>query len=228
MILHLPAKMFRFATVPLFVLALASPAWSQNEPGFAKEGGFAAVSVLPNFTFDGVTFDGQTIYKQIDGDEIAILPRLDTRNLIRVALGYRYRQASIEVSYERTRHTGTFADVPSKATFQAVNLDGRLFFLTRSRFQPYLLLGASLPFFTVTDGSFLDPDVGNATFKGYGVNSEAGVTVYAHRRFGVSVGYNYRLLWFDQLTGVSKTDFRLRPRFHETSGTVVVTSHIIF
>ncbi len=46
--------------------------------------------------------------------------------------------------------------------------------------------------------------------------------MYAHRRFGVSVGYNYRLLWFDQLTGVSGRDFQLRPRFHETSGTIVM------
>jgi len=220
--------MIRFVAVALLVLAFASPAWSQADSGFAKEGGFAAVSFLPGFTFDGVTFDGQTIYKQEDGDEFAILPRLDTRNLIRLTLGYRYRRASIELSYERTRHTGTFLDAPSQATFQAVNLDGRLFFLTRSRVQPHLLLGASLPFFKVTDGSVLDPDVGDATFKGYGVNSEAGVTMYAHRRFGVSVGYNYRFLWFDRMTGVSKTNFKLRPRFHETSGTIVVTSHIIF
>jgi hypothetical protein len=220
--------MIRFAAATMFVLALAAPAWSQVESGFAKEGGFAAVSFLPGFTFDGVTFDGQRAYKQVDGEEIAILPRLDTQNLIRLALGYRYRQASIEVSYERTRHNGTFLDFTGKATYQAVNLDGRLFFLTRARVQPYLSLGASLPFFKVTDGSFLGSDVGDATFKGFGANSEAGITVYAHRRFGVSVGYNYRLLWFDQLTGVSKTDFSLRPRFHETSGTIVIGSHFIF
>ncbi len=187
-----------------------------------------AVSFLPGFTFDGVTFDGQSIYQQVDGEEIAILPRLDTQNLIRLSLGYRYKPASIEISYERTGHTGTFLDVPVKATYQAVNIDGRLFFLTRTRFQPYLSAGASFPFFKVTQGSLLGSSVGDASFNGYGANSEAGITVYAHRQFGVSVGYNYRLLWFDKLTGVSKTKFNLRPRFHETTGAVVVSSHFIF
>ncbi len=225
---HLPAHMFRLAVVPLFVLALASPAWSQNGSGFAKEGGFVGVSFLPNFTFDGETFDGTGVYKQENGEEIAVLPRLDKRNLIRVVLGYRYRPASIEVSYERSSHTGTFMGAPVQSTFQAVNLDGRLFFLTRSPVQPYALLGASLPFFKVKGGSFLDPNTGDARYGGYGLNSEAGITFYVHHQFGISVGYNYRVLWFDQETGVTDTHFELKPPFRETSGTIVVTSHVIF
>jgi len=209
-------------------MALASPAWSQNEPGFAKEGGFAGVAFLPKFTFDGVTFDGRTIYKEVDGDELAVLPRLDTRNLFRFVLGYRARRASLEISYERTPHNGAFMGTPSRATYQAFNVDGRLFFATRHRFQPHLLLGGSVPYLTIKDGSFLDPDTGNAGFRGWGLNTEAGVTVYPHRQFGVSIGYSYRLLWFDGLNGVSNTYFQLRPRFRETSGTIVVTSHVIF
>lgn len=217
-----------FAVLVLFVLALAAPAWSQEDPGFAKQGGFAGLSFLPNFTFDGVTFNGDTYYKQIDGNEFAILPRLDNRNLYRVVLGYRFRQASIEASYERTRHDGTFQGLTGKATFQAVNLNGRLFLATRSRVQPHLLLGAALPFFTVSDGSFLDARVGDARWRGFGVNSEAGLTFYPHRQFALSVGYTYRVLWFDRMTGVSDTLFELRPRFRETAGTVVVNTFVTF
>ena len=45
-------------------------------------------------------------------------------------------------------------------------------------------------------GRFFDPATMKAT-----VNSEAGVTIYPHSRLGVSVGYNYRVLWFDRVTG---------------------------
>ena len=60
------------------------------------------------------------------------------------------------------------------------------------------------------------------------MNTEAGVTVYVHRQVGISLGYNYRILWFDWATGVTDKMFDLRPRFRETSGAVVVTSHVIF
>jgi hypothetical protein len=225
---QLMTRALRIAAVLLLVLAGATPAWSQDEEGFAKQGGFAGVSFVPDFTFDGVTFDGATLYQEIDGEEFMILPRLDTRNLVRLVLGYRARQAAIEVSYDRTAHNGTFLDLGGKATFQALNVDGRYFFATRGRVQPHVLVGGTMPWFTVKDGSFLEPDMGDAKFQGYGVNTEAGVTIYPHRQLGISVGYNYRVLWFDRATGVSDTLFDLRPRFRETSGSIIITSHVIF
>jgi hypothetical protein len=89
-------------------------------------------------------------------------------------------------------------------------------------------VGGSMPFFTVKDGSFLDDASADAKFKGYGVNTEAGIVVYPHRQLGISIGYNYRVLSFDQVTGISDTLFELKPRFRETSGTVVVSTHVIF
>jgi hypothetical protein len=213
------------------LLALPSPAlaqFSSGQPGFAKEGGYAGVSLLPGFTFDGVTFDGESIYQEIDGDEFAILPKLSTQNMVRVALGYRSKRAGLEFSFDRTSHDGTFLDGRGEATFHSINLDGRYYFLPHARVQPYAQIGGSMPWFTVKDGSFLNDDVGDAKFKGYGVNTEAGVIVYPHRQLGISIGYNYRVLSFDQVTGVSDTLFDLKPRFRETSGTVVVSGHVIF
>ncbi len=220
--------MIRFAVALFFVLALASPAWSQGDTGFVKQGPFVGVSFTPNFTFKGDTFDGQSIYQEVNGNEIAILPHLDKQPMFRLLLGYRYRRASIEATYDRTHHNGTFLGATTTATFQSVNLNGRLFFLTSQRVQPHLMLGASLPFFRVKNGSALGDSVGDARFRGWGVNSEAGVTLYPHRQFGLSVGYSYRYLWFDTLAGVTNKTFDLRPRFHETSGAVVVMSHVIF
>lgn len=225
--------------VPAFLLltALATPAWSQVEEyyepqfprGYAKEGGYLGVSGFPNFTFDGETFDGQTLYKEIDGEELAILPRLNASKMFRGVLGYRGRQAAFEVSYERTHHTGTFADeLPVDTTFQAVNLDGRFFFLSEKRVQPHVLVGASIPWLFIKDGSYLEPTLGDARWRGFGLNTEAGVTVYPHPRFGVSVGYSYRVMWFDRMTGVTDTLFYLRPRFRETSGSVVLGSVVTF
>jgi hypothetical protein len=213
---------------PLFLLLLPSLAFAQEQQRFAKEGGYAGVSGLLNFTFDGETFDGASVYREVDGDEIVILPRLDKQNMIRGILGYRGAKGAFELSYERTRHNGTFLDLSGKATFQAVNVDGRLFFATRHRIQPHVLVGASVPWFTVKDGGFLEPNVGDARFRGFGVNSEAGLTFYLQPQVGISAGYAYRVMWFDRVTGVTDTLYELRPRFRETSGTFVMTALYTF
>jgi hypothetical protein len=169
------------------------------------------------------------VYKEEDGEELAVLPRLNKQKMFRGALGYRGRQAAFEVSYERTHHDGTFADeVPIDTTFQAVNLDGRFYFLSEKRVQPHVAIGASIPWLFIKDGSYLEPMVGDARWRGYGLNTEVGATIFPHPRLGVSLGYTYRVMWFDRMTGVSETLFYLRPRFRETSDSVVVSGVLIF
>lgn len=219
----------RALIVPAFVLAAAAPAAAQiQRPGFAKEGGFVGVTFMPAFTFDGETFDGQTVYKEVDGEELVFLPRLDEKPLLRAILGYRARKASLEISYDRTQHGGTFDIFPLDSTYQAINVDGRFFFATANRVQPHVLVGGSFPWFNVKEGGFLDPDVGDARFRGYGLNTEAGVTIYPSPQLGIGVGYSYRMIWFDRVTGVTDTLFELRPRFRETAGTIVLTGTYVF
>lgn len=217
------------AALVLIILARAAPVYAQAARApFPKVGGFAGVTFVPAFTFDGETFDGETAYQQEDGEELVFLPRLDKQPLIRGILGYRARQASLEISYERTQHDGTFGEFPLDATFQAVNVDGRYFFAPSSRIQPHILAGGSMPFLKVKDGGFLDPESGDARFRGWGINTEVGVTVYPHRQFGISAGYSYRMIWFDRVTGVTDTLYELRPRFRETSGAVAITGVVTF
>jgi opacity protein-like surface antigen len=229
----LPEKLL---TLALFLLTLATPAWSQEpeqeQSGFAKEGGYIGVAGLFDVKLNRDNFDGGSIYQKVNGEEFLILPLFEKANMIRGILGVRYPKAAFEFSYDRTKHQGTFAGGTGEATFQAINVDGRYFFATNGRVQPHLLAGGSFPWLSVKDGSFSDAtpnaSVGNATYRGFGVNTEAGVTVYPHPQFGIGVGYRYRLMWFDRATGVSKTDFELHPRFRENGGNLVITGLFTF
>jgi hypothetical protein len=226
---RMPARFITLLGLPLFLLALALPAWSQERPGFAKEGVYVGVSGLRDFTLNGETFDGLTYYKKIGGEEILILPRLDRKSMVRPIVGFRSSRGAFEVSYDQTKHLGTFVGVPGiETTFHSVSGDERIFVLTRGRVQPYGLLGGSIQWLTIKDGSFLDPDLGTASFRGFGINSEAGVTVFPTSRFGISTGYRHRVMWFDTASGVSKTTYQLRPRFRETSGSVVISALFTF
>jgi opacity protein-like surface antigen len=220
-------KRARFV-IAVCVLGLPVTAWSQEQSGFAKNGAYVALSGVPDFTLDGLTFDGSSYYRKVGGDEILILPRLDAKTAVRGMVGFRNTRGAFEVGYEQTKHLGTFMDATGEATFHAINFDERIFMLTRGRFQPYGLLGLSVPWLTVRDGSFLDPDVADGSFRGFGVNTEAGVTVFVHPRVGVNAGYRYRSMWFDSASGVSDTAYTLRPRFRETSGSVAIGAFYTF
>jgi hypothetical protein len=215
------------SAVAACLLAPASTAWSQESSGFAKNGTYVAVSGVPDFTLDGVTFDGSSIYQEVDGEEVVILPRLQPKTALRAMVGMRSKRGAFEIGYEQTTHAGTFMDLSGEATFRSINFDERIFFLT-GRIQPYGLVGFSVPWLTVTDGSFLDDEVANASFRGLGVNSELGVAVYVHPRVGISTGYRYRAMWFTGAKGVSGTMYKLRPRFRETSGSVAFNAFFTF
>jgi len=225
----LPARIMRAASVPVFLAMMATPLWAQEDSGFAKNGGYLGASTLLNFSFGSDTFDGLSAYQREGGEEIVILPRFSgAHNVLRLVGGYRSGRGAFEFSYDRTNHTATFYDFPGEATFHVLNFDERVYLLTGNRIQPHVLLGGSIPWLKIKDGSFLDPDVGDASYRGFGVNTEAGVTVYPHPRFGVSAGYRYRIMWFDSASGVTHTTAKLRPRFHETSGSVVITGLFTF
>lgn len=223
-----PTLRARFFTVVIFVLALAPAVYGQDGGDFARNGVYVGASGAPNFTLDGVTFDGSSVYKKVNGDEFMILPRLQPKNTFRGIAGFRAGRGAFEVGYEQTTHPGTFEGLSGTATVHSLNFDERIFALTRGRIQLYGLLGLSLPWLTVKDGSFLEDQVADASFRGFGVNSEAGVAVYPHSRLGVSVGYRYRTMWFDSASGVSHTTYKLRPRFRETAGSVSIAAFVTF
>ena len=100
--------------------------------------------------------------------------------------------------------------------------------LTRGRIQPYGLAGLSLPRLTVEDGSAVGDQVEDGSFHGFGLNTEAGVTVFPHPRVGLSAGYRYRVMWFDTAKGVSGKTYELRPRFRETAGNVSFSAFFTF
>jgi opacity protein-like surface antigen len=216
--------------VLLLVAVSAPPVMAQSlSRGFAKNGMYVGASFLPNFTLDGRVFDGETQYQEIGGDEIGILPKLDTQHMVRAVLGFKSRPFALEFSYERTNHNGTFLDEPARAHFNAVNVDSKLFFFTHGRVQPHVVIGLAVPWLTVEDGAFDgDGQIDDARWRGLGLNTEAGVTFFPHPRLGVSAGYAFRLIGFRRATGVSGTVFELKPPFKETSGSPVITAFYIF
>ena len=225
------ARWFGWAALGISI-ALAAPARAQMtppEPGFARERMYLGFSLLPDYTLDGVTFDGNTGYLEEGGTETFILPRLDERTMPRIVAGFRARPFALEISYERTKHDGVFLDeFVGEAAFNVVNVDFKFFANTRSRIQPHFVAGLAFPWLKIYDGSFEGDLVGDGRFTGQGINLEGGVTLFATRSVGVSAGYAYRVLWFNRATGVTETTYRLEPRFRETSSGLIIMGFVAF
>jgi hypothetical protein len=217
----------------ILIASLAAPARAQDtRPAFAKEGAYVGFAGLIDFNLDARTFDGRTIYKEVDGEEFSILPRLSGRNLPKFIVGFRTRQGALEFSWERGRHDATFFDFPVGAVFNSVNIDGRFFFRTHDFIQPHFLIGLAFPWLTVDDGSFEsedpDADFADARWRGPALNTEGGVTIFVTPRTGISAGYSWRLIFFNRERGVSGKVFELKPPFKETSGNIVVMGFYTF
>jgi hypothetical protein len=219
----------RLGVAPLVLLLLtAAHAGAQPAPGYAKEGLYVGIAGMWDFTLDGETFDGLTLYEAEDTAELFILPKLDEQDLRRIVVGFRSTFAALEFSYDRTRHDGTFADLEGEAIVNAINVDLRAFAMHTGRFQPHGVIGLNFPWLTVEDGSVLDPEVEDARFRGQGLNLEAGVTGFLTPRVGVSAGYVYRIFWFNRVRGVGDEPYRLDPRFRETTSGPVVMAFVTF
>jgi len=208
----------RLSVFGLLTFVLAHPVAGQTlARSVAREGVYVGIAPQVNATFDGISFDGLTIYERVGGTELAILPKLDKQTRLRAVVGFRSRPLAIEISFERARHGGTFDDLPVESVLTATNVDARFFFRTDQQVQPHFVVGISVPLLRVEDGSFDDPLVGDARWRGTGLNTEAGVTFFLSDRFGVSVGYVYRPIWFTTVRGVHEEPLELLPKFREAT-----------
>lgn len=219
--------------VVLAVAAAVSPVHAQEQGGFAREGAYIGVAGLPEFTIKGDLFTGgNTYYKAGDVEQYKILPRLNTEHVLRSLIGFRARPFAIEVSYDRAVFQGEWLDLTPRTVFNAVNIDGKVFFLTRGRIQPHAVVGMAFHWLTVKDGTFPDTEfitpIGNASFKGPGLNTEVGVTAFVTPRAGVSVGYLHRIIWFRRVRGTDDEARDLKPPFHAMRGQVVVMGFYTF
>jgi hypothetical protein len=75
---------------------LANPSCSWVQPAPGRCGTAVLALLIVSFTLDGETFNGLTVYQEVNGDEIALLPKLDKQKMFRGVLGYRYERAALD------------------------------------------------------------------------------------------------------------------------------------
>jgi outer membrane protein W len=170
-------------------------------------GFFVGVSAIR--TDIGGDFSKSWAFEQSDflSTTTTVIPELDPGYGGKLALGWRWTRAAVEMSYQQTRHQGSdLAGTTYDAKEDSLDVNGRLYLPSPSpRVKPSLLAGLSIPDVEIQGSSsthsFGSIDVSDVTYSGWGVNLGLGVDVYLTRHWSVDLNVIYRWTWLDESLG---------------------------
>lgn len=134
-------------------------------------------------------------------DKAFAVPDLGRSFGVGAALGFRREGGLWELNIEHASPTGVINGAAHATGLTTFELNGWGLPWKHIAFQPYYLLGLSVPLLTVTDGARLGGTITDASYTGFGVNVGAGVLANLGRRLFVSVGAKYRFMWFFYVNG---------------------------
>ncbi len=195
------------------LMLAASSVFAQEQKPYAKNGFYLGIAA-PRNEIAG-SFDGETVLT--GGGELIAVPKVASSFGLGVLVGGRTGQSALEVGYLRSRHNVTFLEAPGKADYHVLNFDARYYLTAKSAAQPFVLLGATLDWLIVEEGSVSETEVGDATFQGGGFYAGGGLAIYLHPRVSISGEAAYRLIGYggehsvkgvmNEWTGISNEDF---------------------
>ena len=166
-------------------------------------------------------FNGQN-YSRVNNPsyEVDLIPSIDQNFGYGFFIGHREEAYALELSYWQSNHSASFASsgvtsvavtspvsvdrAQDLAVYNSVNLDFKRYFLTELQIQPFINLGVSFPWITVSHASAAaDPSAsqinyGNLTLAGLGLDLGIGVEYYLTPNFSVMGGGYERWVSFDQ------------------------------
>lgn len=206
--------------IGLGILGNVNNVWADGNPG----------DYLHNRTYVGVVgtsisvnntglFSG-TNYSLVNAPayDLGIIPSLSQAYGWGLLVGHREEAYALEVSYWQSSHTATFGpgmigsnEGPSTtltsqyqgtAVYNSINIDFKRYFLTDLQFQPFLDLGVSFPWITISDADIDGSgNVWPLTLAGLGFDLGVGVEYYITPNFSLVAGVYQRWASFNQFQG---------------------------
>lgn len=190
---------------------LASPGYVED-PGLVGnfdlvvQNGPYLVAYLGATTIEAGDFDGSTILSAPNLNDLLFVPELDYGIGFGGGIGYRIDQFAFEFTYMRIEHDADFGGSPlGNAVANTFSVDFKYFLMTDQPLQPFVLVGLTVPWLKVENGSF-DPTIprtGDASYLGVGANLGGGVAFYFTPTIALTGHAGYRVMFFTEAKGVS-------------------------
>lgn len=176
---------------------------------YIKEGFYLGGMVL--YHTIGGDFDGETMLTI--SDEVFYVPKVEGNYGWGIVVGLRDPRFEAGLGFFGSTHDVSFFETEGEADYLHLDLNVKPNFLIADRpIQPYLLLGVGIGSLYVKDGSATTNDIGDASFRGIGLNVGGGIGYYFHPKVSISGGVLYRLMVYTSVTGVTETPRDLADR----------------
>jgi len=165
-----------------FASARALPASfkKQDDDGpklFAKEGFFVGVAGVAT-TLSSSDFDGQSGLVDPLTPTQWILPELDPGYGWGFVIGYRGESNSVQYTYNSTTYDDDFMGTSLEDDIKTYSLEFKHYWNVENAFQPYALIGVSVPRIRIEQGVSNGAAIGDGTFQGLGANLGGGAALY--------------------------------------------------
>lgn len=181
--------------------------------GYASAGQQSTADVTParsGFYFDvhgtwaqlGGDFDGNTLLVG-SSDSIAV-PDADSGLGFGIAAGHRWDRYALELAFTLTTHEGSIPGAPGgDVDYGVLELNGRYFFRTEERLQPFVLGGIGIAVATLEDASTDGVRVGDADLTGLELGLGGGLEYFLGEHWSLGLRALYRFTSFDEAEGVA-------------------------
>lgn len=175
---------------------------TQQPAGFAARQGWT-LELHGTWAQLGGDFDGDT--GLMGATDTIFVPDADDGTGFGLAVGRRWDRYALELAFTHTQHDGS---IPPPATggdvsYDVLELNGRYFFRTGKRLQPFLLGGLGFALATLEDASTDGANVGDADLSGLQLSLGAGLEHYLSDRWSLGLRACYRYAFFDTAEGVA-------------------------
>lgn len=132
------------------------------------------------------------------------IPRLDRAAAVAVGYGKMTQGRSWEVSALLAPRTVSLPDGDHAASFRALEMNGRSYFVKKGSVHPYFQGGITIAYVRVKDGCLYLGKKLNAAYTGGGLSAGAGIVFDLGPSLVLNVGARYRLIGFLYAFGEGK------------------------
>lgn len=172
-----------------------------QEAGFHAREGFT-LELHGAWAQLGGDFDGDTALS--GATDTIFIPDADDGTGFGLAFGRRWERYALELAFTHTGHDGSIAGSSGgDVAYDVLAVNGRWFFRTEHRLQPFLLGGLGVAMATLEDASTSGASVGDADLTGLEVAVGGGLEHYLSERWSLGLRVFYRQAFFDTAEGVA-------------------------
>jgi len=149
-------------------------------------------------------FDGDSSLVSSGPGNVQInIPNIDYGFGGRIAGGYRWKQAAVELAIQNSRHDDSFGGVTNTAIYTSYDLNGYLYLpFPEPHVKPAIMGGFALPYLTLDHASNDGTFTADGRLYGYGFNLGGAADIYVMKNLSIDARAYYHWTRFDTAAGV--------------------------